>query len=477
LAEAWLDGDVAKSVIAAARETMNNVDRHARANRLSVTVSDGAVLLEDDGVGFDPDSPRSGHGVTDSIIGRMRRAGGVARIVSAPGSGTATELSWATEPASNLDPPLPPDPDRLIERIRARYGLALTAYALANLAFAVPHAVVTAGNAVIDAALGAVTAASALSAVPGIRHGRWRAAWPAATALMLVTIVQPLLLLDELVGGSAHWTQNAIGWCVLPLVLGLSTRTGAGVLVLYWTVGAVVEMLLHPSAGVLVNIGLGSASILGVQLFALMFNGLMRDAAADVEAETQARQRIITRDRVASALRADYQGRYATIVDNVVPLLEKLSRRGMVDEALQRLARAQSRRLRALFDQASTFDHSLMQRLRPLVDTAERRHVDVVIDIAGKLPELTDDDITSLVTPLAQLLEVATTSARLVLTGTVEEISASIVIDAPSAVPVLSDHLRTGADDQVEIVTADEMVWCLIRHRLQRGVAANALGG
>ena len=476
LAEAWLDGDVAKSVIAAARETMNNVDRHARANRLSVTVSDGAVLLEDDGVGFDPDSPRSGHGVTDSIIGRMRRAGGVARIVSAPGSGTATELSWATEPASNLDPPLPPDPDRLIERIRARYGLALTAYALANLAFAVPHAVVTAGNAVIDAALGAVTAASALSAVPGIRHGRWRAAWPAATALMLVTIVQPLLLPDELVGGSAHWTQNAIGWCVLPLVLGLSTRTGAGVLVLYWTVGAVVEMLLHPSAGVLVNIGLGSASILGVQLFALMFNGLMRDAAVDVQAETQARQRIVTRDRVASALRADYQGRYATIVDNVVPLLEKLSRRGMVDEALQRLARAQSRRLRALFDQASTFDHSLMQRLRPLVDTAERRHVDVVIDIAGKLPELTDDDITSLVTPLAQLLEVATTSARLVLTGTVEEISASIVIDAPSAVPVLSDHLRTGADDQVEIVTADEMVWCLIRHRLQTVVAANAFG-
>lgn len=477
LAEAWLGGDVAKSVIAAARETMNNVDRHACASRLLVTVSADGVLLDDDGVGFDPNSPRSGHGVTDSIIGRMSRAGGHARISSAPGSGTSTELSWTTAPVSNLDSPLPPDPDRLIERIRARYGLALTAYALVNLAFAVSHAVMTAGNAVIDAALGAVAAASALSAVPGIRHGRWRAAWPAATALMLVTIVQPTLLPGELVGGLAHWTQNAVGWCVLPLVLGLSTRAGAGVLVLYWTVGALVGILGHPSAGVLVNIGLGSASILGVQLFALMFNGLMRDAASDVQAETHAHQRIVTRDRVAQALRADYQHRYAKIVDNVVPLLEKLSRRGIADEALQRRARAQSRRLRALFDQSTTFDHPLMQRLRPLVDIAEGRQVDVVIDIAGTLPELNDDDITSLVTPLARVLEAAASSARLVFTGTAEEVSASIVCDATPAASVLSDQLDSSADDQVEIITADDTVWCLIQHRLQRGVAAKALSG
>jgi len=360
------------------------------------------------------------------------------------------------------------DPERLIERIRGRYGLALTAYALANLAFAVPQAAMTAGDARTHAVLGGVAAVSALAAVPGIRHSRWHAAWAATVALMVVTIVQPALLPGELVGGYAHWAQSAIGWCVLPLVLGLPTRTGAAVLVLYWVVGAAVEIIRNPSTSVLVNIGLGSASILGVQLFALMFNGLMRDAAAHAQAETQARQRIVTRDRVTQALRGEYQRRYAKLVANVVPLLESLSRGAAVDDGLQHRARAESRRLRALFDQATTFDHPLMQRLRPLIDAAESRHVDVVVDPAGELPELAEDEIDSLTEPLAPIFEAAVTSARLVVTSTPEEVSVSIVCDTTSTTPVLSagSSGRGGDHVDVDVVTSDDTVWCLIRHRL-----------
>ena len=32
-----------------------------------------------------------------------------------------------------------------------------------------------------------------------------------------------------------------------------------------------------------------------------------------------------------------------------------------------------------------------MQQLRPLIDAAEARHVDVAVDVAGDLPELADN--------------------------------------------------------------------------------------
>ena len=471
----WLDGQSAKAVIAAAREAMTNVDRHARAGELRVAVSAQAVVLEDDGVGFDPNRPRRGHGVSDSILGRMQRAGGRARIRSTPGVGTVTELSWAAGSAAAVAAKMS-DPDRLIGRIRVRYGTALTAYAVANLAFAVPYAVMTAGPSRAQAALGALAALSVLTAIPGIRHGRWRAAWPAAAALLVVTVVQPWLLPVELVGGPAHWAQNAVGWCIVPLVLGLPTRIGAAAVILYWVVGAVVAIICEPSAHVLVNIGLGSASILGVQLFALVFNGLVRDAAADAQAETDAQKRLLARDQVAQALRAEYQRRYARLVDSVVPLLRVLSRGGAVDEDLQRRARAESRRLRALFDQAATFDHPLMQQLRPVVDAAEARHVDVAIDLAAELPDLTATEITGLVRPVARVLEATTTSARIVVDCSPGEISASIVCRGISCAARLSEDLARATDD-IDAVTSDDAVWFLIRHRLPKGAAEHALAG
>ncbi|MGW4199411.1 PspC domain-containing protein [Streptomyces sp. NPDC004726] len=51
------------------------------------------VSVRDRGPGFDPDSvPEDRMGVRESIIGRMQRNGGTARLTSAPGEGTEVEL-------------------------------------------------------------------------------------------------------------------------------------------------------------------------------------------------------------------------------------------------------------------------------------------------------------------------------------------------------------------------------------------------
>ncbi|MDG4664081.1 ATP-binding protein [Mycobacterium sp. 236(2023)] len=442
----WLPGEQAHPVIAAAREAMTNVDRHARASLLTVTVSDAAVALADDGVGFDPDEPHHGHGIDDSIRRRMARAGGHARIRSAPGSGTTTELSWV--PTQSVAATIKVDPDRLIDRTRTRYGLALTVYAVVNLAVTVRPE---------DTVLGAIAGLATLAAVPGILWQRWIYAWPAGAAIVAVAVAQPALLPQSDVLGYAHWAQGAIGWCVLPLLLSLPTGAGGAIITGLWVTNSVVLLVRDPSPEILVNIGLGSASILGVQLFALAFAGLMREAAAVVEQEDGERRRLLTRDRISQALQGEYQRRYATIVDNVVPLLQELGRGGDVDPAMQRRARAECRRLRALFDQAATFDHPLTQAIRPLIDAAEARHVDVATDLSGALPDLDDSQISALIEPLSHVLDRAATSARIVMADIGDEVEISVVIDTENGAGPPPEGSIT------DVIVSGREMWCLIR--------------
>jgi signal transduction histidine kinase len=57
------------------------------------------VFIRDRGPGFDPASvPGDRRGVRDSIVGRMERHGGRARVTSAPGGGTEVELLLEERP-------------------------------------------------------------------------------------------------------------------------------------------------------------------------------------------------------------------------------------------------------------------------------------------------------------------------------------------------------------------------------------------
>ena len=353
----------------------------------------------------------------------------------------------------------------MIQRSRVRYGLALTAYAAANLFVMAPYAVIRGDHPAAQTVLALIALASTLKAVTGIRHGQWRTRPLAVGALMLVSIVQPQLLPAYEIGGQHHWAQAAVGWCVLPLVLGLSMRSGAWLLVSSWVLGAAAELIRGPSTEHIVNIGLGTASILGVQLFALAFNGLMRDAAADAQGETEVRQRLLSRQRVEEALRAEYQNRYAKLVENVVPLLEELSRGDPVDDDLRRRARAESRQLRVLFDQATAFDHSLMRQLRPLADDAAARGIDIVVDSVGELPRLADTEIIGLLRPLATALDATTSTARVVICTTRGRDHRQHRLRSDPRCRSIDRTVKAGADD-TDIVATDGTVWLLVRHEL-----------
>jgi signal transduction histidine kinase/phage shock protein PspC (stress-responsive transcriptional regulator) len=94
------DAEVDQSVRAlldACQEAAVNASRHAGVARVSlyVEVDDEAVTayVRDEGRGFDPALvPSDRRGIVESIVGRMRRHGGSATVVSRTGEGTEVQL-------------------------------------------------------------------------------------------------------------------------------------------------------------------------------------------------------------------------------------------------------------------------------------------------------------------------------------------------------------------------------------------------
>lgn len=85
------------AVVQASHEAMRNAARHAGVQDVSLYAEiepDGVtVFVRDRGSGFDPaDIADDRRGVRHSIVERMTRHGGSARITSAPGTGTEVEL-------------------------------------------------------------------------------------------------------------------------------------------------------------------------------------------------------------------------------------------------------------------------------------------------------------------------------------------------------------------------------------------------
>jgi signal transduction histidine kinase len=98
-----LPGDVEVILYRIAQEAIRNVQKHARAHSVAITLShsDGGttVRVADDGVGFEPSDAlryRPGHLGLPSIRERAMMAGGEFKVESSPGSGSVLEV-WVPD--------------------------------------------------------------------------------------------------------------------------------------------------------------------------------------------------------------------------------------------------------------------------------------------------------------------------------------------------------------------------------------------
>ncbi len=133
------DGDLevpaaaAEALSGAAGEVLRNVTAHAGVRDATVTArvseSGGAeVTISDRGAGFDPAQvgPLS-RGLRNSVLGRLRAAGGGARIISEPGRGTTVVLSWRPAERSGTEAV---DPLAWVRRLAPRPGLIFLGFML-----------------------------------------------------------------------------------------------------------------------------------------------------------------------------------------------------------------------------------------------------------------------------------------------------------------------------------------------------------
>lgn len=101
--DAVVPGAVVPDVLQVVREALSNVAKHARATvvkvRCELVGTDLVVEVADDGVGYDVDHARVGHGV-DNIRERAAALGAALEGHSAPGSGTGVRLTVPLEGAT-----------------------------------------------------------------------------------------------------------------------------------------------------------------------------------------------------------------------------------------------------------------------------------------------------------------------------------------------------------------------------------------
>lgn len=458
-----LRGDLAGAVVSAAREVINNVDRHAQATTIRIGVQEDRVVIADDGIGFTPGVGLSGHGIRASVVGRMNRVGGTGSVRSAPAQGTVAELSWPARRSISASVEAATDADRLIGRLRGAYTLALTAYAIAGLVAAAPPITAYDRHPGAQVGLLVLTGVCALSSVPAVFYRERRPAWVAAFVLAVISFLQPALLTTHELSTQASWAPAAVGFCLLPLLLRWPTGRAAGTLLAYWFGPAVVAFLRDPGKPMLVFLGLSFAGTLIPQMFATLFSSWAAQAARDARAEHDNLLQVVTAEKVASALQADHLKRYADVMAGVIPLLRALSRGDPVTDEMRRQARAESRRLRTLFDRLRA-DHPLLFEIRSLIEAAEDRGVEVAVHFDAELPAYAPSDVERIVRRVERVIGLAAVSARIVVTAAGDEITVSVVSEVAAA-----DAGRDIDVDGAELTWSGQTVWMTTRQRIDCG--------
>jgi signal transduction histidine kinase len=94
-----LPPEVAQALTEATLQALDNAIQHSKAELIELLLAseDGKVEVQivDDGIGFRPERvPKNRIGIGTSIVSRLTSIGGLARISSEPGNGTAVILRW-----------------------------------------------------------------------------------------------------------------------------------------------------------------------------------------------------------------------------------------------------------------------------------------------------------------------------------------------------------------------------------------------
>jgi hypothetical protein len=227
----------------------------------------------------------------------------------------------------------------------------------------------------------------------------------------------------------------------------------------YFITACAMTMARNPSAGTVAELGFLAASVGVLLVAAQIADAMFADAVADTHARTQAHLEMLAKQAAATQAFREFRLRISDVRHRVVPLLLELSRGAPLDPPLRRRARVESQRIRGLLSQQSAREHALLSALRPALDQATHRDVDVAVDVQSGLPTIGTAEVARLAHRISQILDDCTNTVRVVIHSVGEELVVSVV--CRRYVGALSDGDMSV--DRLEVVKRNDTTWFTIR--------------
>ncbi|MEU2033261.1 sensor histidine kinase [Nocardia amamiensis] len=408
-------------ISAAAREALNNVERHAHATRVTIELESDGLTITDNGVGFTEDDQLIGSrfGIRESIIARLRDIGGEAEVRSKPGMGTTVRMSWPSDfesddrLTSDYDSVL--DADRLFRQLG--YGIATVAITLTFIALMrIPS--LRPVHAWSHIALLAVMMACTIAGLVNIRRPVLPSS-PLVVVTVLISPLQSLFIPAHVILLNTNWAYGNYGWTLDVLLLRQRIRTAVATLAASWVLASLVILAISPKLETLADVGYLTAGVILMQSMALYFVRLLGTAVHRAQDLNDERARLLEEQEIRRVVQTDFARRYQTISDSIIPFLQELSdgTASAQDPAVRKKARVFNDRLRRIFAELNTYEHGLTQEIRHLTEDIDTEDTRMDLCILPGIPDLEPEACRQLVHPLRIMLEACTPATHLRITA------------------------------------------------------------
>ncbi|WP_278262709.1 sensor histidine kinase [Nocardia sp. AG03] len=470
-AELPLHPMVAWTVVAAVREALTNVDRHAGADSVDIHVGATGLTVTDDGVGFaDPAVTTSGrHGVQRSIVERMAAIGGSASVTTTAGQGTRVELCWP------LGSPVTPsteednaDTSAGVRRIESGLCIAISVVAVANtvvqvsrldLADSIPPAQVHYGLAAL------VVACAVLAPLTPFRNR--------ATTLLLMALVTAVstLLCLLIPPYQGNWAHGAVGWTIVALGLLGPRAVSITALIVWWTIVVVIVLARRPELANLAGMTYLTAALLFLEIAVVLFAASTHRVVQVVSGHERQRRQAAASAAVDLELKQECERRYRSQLASVLPVLRDIAD-GALDLNSPRVvlgARTEYARLRRLFARVDSMDHQLFADTRTAIELAEARGVTVAVEAAPDLPEIPAAAHALVSAATRILLDDSRSKVRITVVTEEDEMTVSVMCDATHAATDELAALPPADDVSTSLLHDPESgaVWLRLRCRIR----------
>ena len=309
------------------------------------------------------------------------------------------------------------------------------------------------------AAFAALAVALAVEVVLVVGRRSWgRLAGPAVAVVFAAAALSYLTLPHGPISAGVDWLFGAANWVGLVVLIDRPFKTVLAFLAGHELLAlANVVLLDDGTRDSLARFATGSVTVVGFPLCLAVMAAVLGRIGAQAAAAARELERVHTAHAVAVAAHRRRTQRFAELSATSVPLLEGLADGSLVpsDPEVRRRSAVEAARMRRLFAETDLVDNPLLHELRHCADIADRKGVEVELDVRGRWPappvavrrDLTDAALTALAT--------AASWARVTVVGSADLVSVNVVADCRE----LSVPRPATGDVRVATFRGDGVVW------------------